>query len=802
MSDHHIQHIGLAVRHNGVDTIDNQLADNQLYSLKRKREDLDSDSDFEEQPRRKTAKMATKNGLKASGGASAKQPTKKLVIKSFKVKPTLPENFEDETWQKLRQAIHAIYEKQAIASSLEELYKGVENLCDHKMAESLYKKFETEVDERTKILFKHLHDLQLVDTTSFLYSLNNLWKDYCEQMLLIRSIFLYLDRKYALSASLNSSMTGVRSIWDLALHLFRENVVSPPETDKRVLSGLLALIEQDRLGETVDRTLVSSLVRMYSALNLYTDHFEKHFLETTHAFYVAESENKMQDIDVAQYLAHIEKRLEQENTRVVNYLESKTRKPLIQTLEQTMLAAHIEGMINKGFDALIDENKKDDLKKMYSLFGRVNGTQHLKKAWNSYIKRRGTALVTDQQKDKTMIEELLAFKQKVDSILEESFEKHDDFAYTTKEAFEYFINARQNAPAELLAKFVHGKLRSGVSKAVSDEELDVLMDRIMQIFRFINGKDVFEAFYKKDLGKRLLLGKSRSVDAEKAMISKLKSECGAGFTNKMEGMFKDIELSRDMMGTFKEHVKGNPVQLKPIDLNVYILTTGYWPTYTPVAVTLPAELLELQETFTKFYYGKYTSRRLVWQNALGQCVLKAWFPKGRKELSVSLFQSVVLMLFNDNETLSFEQLKAQSGLEDGELKRTLQSLSLGKVRVLAKEPKTKDVENEDTFTYRRDFTAKLVRLKINAVQMKETKEEQTKTQEGVFQDRQYQVDAAIVRIMKARKTLPHNVLMSELYQQLKFPVKPADLKKRIESLIERDYLERTPDDANVYNYLA
>ncbi len=78
------------------------------------------------------------------------------------------------------------------------------------------------------------------------------------------------------------------------------------------------------------------------------------------------------------------------------------------------------------------------------------------------------------------------------------------------------------------------------------------------------------------------------------------------------------------------------------------------------------------------------------------------------------------MLFNDNETLTFEQLKSQSGLEEGELKRTLQSLSLGKVRVLSKEPKTKDVESEDTFTYRRDFTAKLVRLKINAVQMKET----------------------------------------------------------------------------------
>lgn len=39
---------------------------------------------------------------------------------------------------------------------------------------------------------------------------------------------------------------------------------------------------------------------------------------------------------------------------------------------------------------------------------------------------------------------------------------------------------------------------------------------------FFLGKDVFEAFYKKDLAKRLLLGKSASVDSEKSMLSKLK----------------------------------------------------------------------------------------------------------------------------------------------------------------------------------------------------------------------------------------------------------------------------------------
>ena len=65
------------------------------------------------------------------------------------------------------------------------------------------------------------------------------------------------------------------------------------------------------------------------------------------------------------------------------------------------------------------------------------------------------------------------------------------------------------------------KLRSG-NKEASEEELEKILDRLLILFRFIHGKDVFEAFYKKDLAKRLLVGKSASVDAEKSMLLKLK----------------------------------------------------------------------------------------------------------------------------------------------------------------------------------------------------------------------------------------------------------------------------------------
>lgn len=109
--------------------------------------------------------------------------------------------------------------------------------------------------------------------------------------------------------------------------------------------------------------------------------------------------------------------------------------------------------------------------------------------------------------------------------------------------------------------------------------------------------------------------------------------------------------------------------------------------------------------------------------------------------------------------------------EDVELKRTLQSLACGKARVLHKAPKGKEVDGSELFTFADDFKHKLYRIKINQVQMKETPEEQESTTERVFTDRICQVDAAIVRIMKMRKSLLHTQLIQELFEQLKFPVK-------------------------------
>ena len=187
----------------------------------------------------------------------------------------------------------------------------------------------------------------------------------------------------------------------------------------------------------------------------------------------------------------------------------------------------------------------------------------------------------------------------------------------------------------------------------------------MVLFQLINGKDVFEAFYKKDLAKRLLLDRSASYDMERSMISKLKTECGNAFTSKLEGMFKDIDLSKDIMGSFRASQFNASRDLsKDVDLSVQVLTTGYWPAYPVLELNLPPIFVEAQKSFADHYLTKHQGRRLCWQHSLGHCILRARFPKANKELQLSLFQSIVLLLFSDTDELGFQDIKDATALDD------------------------------------------------------------------------------------------------------------------------------------------
>jgi len=120
-------------------------------------------------------------------------------------------------------------------------------------------------------------------------------------------------------------------------------------------------------------------------------------------------------------------------------------------------------------------------------------------------------------------------------------------------------------------------------------------------------------------------------------------------------------------------------------------------------------------------------------------------------------------------------------------------------------PDNKTIADEHTFTLNKGYKNKLYRVRVGVFQKKAVKEgDQKKINKNVFESRKNQSEAAIVRIMKARKSLHHRQLIQEVSHQLsaRFSPEPSFLKKRIESLIEREYLERDANDGTLYHYLA
>jgi len=126
-------------------------------------------------------------------------------------------------------------------------------------------------------------------------------------------------------------------------------------------------------------------------------------------------------------------------------------------------------------------------------------------------------------------------------------------------------------------------------------------------------------------------------------------------------MFKDIEMAREEISSYKAMLEERETR-PAFDLSVNVLSASAWPSYPDVVINVPENVLKATAGFEQHYKMKHTGRRLEWKHAIAHCQLKATFPKGNKEIVVSSFQAIVMLCFNNNETMSYADLKAVSGI--------------------------------------------------------------------------------------------------------------------------------------------
>lgn len=284
---------------------------------------------------------------------------------------------------------------------------------------------------------------------------------------------------------------------------------------------------------------------------------------------------------------------------------------------------------------------------------------------------------------------------------------------------------------------------------------------------------------------------------------------------------------------------------------MHAFTLASWPSsgFDDLAADLPPELTGAFSRFGAFYAESYPGRRLKWVFARGDMEVKLTTAPGASyQVVLSTLQGLVARAFDaETSALTLDAVAQRTGIANKDvLRAVLASLC---APLAAKEPRTKilvrcsggvagsgvgtgigsgsgssagslglcstdsltmlesalAVEGGigDEFRVNNDFASRSRRLVAKAPSLVvETAPDGIK--QSVLRGRIILLEAAIVKIMKANKTLGHQELCQRVQQQLSDQFVPSlpDVKKRIESLIDRDYLVRDENDNTSYSYIA
>ena len=719
--------------------------------------------------------------------------------------------------------------------------------------EKLYKSYK---DEFSYYLTNVSGELDSLSGDKLLACVCKRFNDHKVMSRWMSKLFYYLDQYY----TVNDTQMSLK---DLAASSFMETYLDGHVP--QLCEAATAAINRDRDGMRVERLTVSTalLTLIESSLgrkDLYTTHFQEPFVQVSNEYYQLASSKWIDEFSCPEYLRRVEEALDAEDARVRTCMDSATREPLLSSLTRALLEGvqkRLMDMPNSGMAILLEQNQKTELSRMFRLFHRLDevvkaanatpveetvprgaqrsardaaaraaaarskaskedvGLKPMAAEFQAYVRTAVTAVfneVENAESDKA-----------VEEYVPRMLERHDVFMDLVKDAFqgnaifrkclticmEDVMNrpVKTVHPAELLSQYCDRLLRKGGrSKDMSDEVIEETMEKIVLLFAYVQDKDMFQEVYRKHLAKRLLGDRSESDDFERNMIAKLKFHYGAAFTSRLEGMVNDKNLSQENQAEFAAHCQENDLDLS-ISFEVQVLTLGFWPSYQPDHLQLPEVMLRCVERFKLFYDKRTSHRKLSWLHSMGQVVLKAKFKRGPRDLAINTHQAAALLLFNTQTSLTVKEICEMLSLPLDDAKRALVPICAGATKVsipiLVKAEPSKGLSESDVLSVDDKFTSKMRVVRPKTI-TRLTDKERKNVNDVVQEDRNHCTDAAIVRIMKTHQSVEHRQLIAQVSEQLmsRFQPQPSQIKRRIEDLINREYMERDPDNAGTYKYIA
>lgn len=730
----------------------------------------------------------------------------------------------------------------------------------------------SEIYEKLKKYLKdHISGFERNSNESFLQFYVRRWKRFTVGAIFLNHAFDYMNRYWVQK----ERSDGKRHIFDvntLCLMTWK-NVMFDPNSETLV-NEILDQITSERGGNIIQRSNVTAAIKSFVALgidpqdlkklnlNVYIPVFEKPFLKRTEEYYKQFSADYLTTHSVTEYIFKAREIISGEEKGMVMYWDEHTKKPLSETLNAVLITQHAEEL-KAEFVTLLDSRENTKISAVYNLMQRdITLLPELANAYEEYIRKSGenevselislqrAAILNGSEEasqntkkanllalhslpPKDYVKKLLEVYRTFRSMTSDCFSNDPLFtkaldnacrAYVNNNAFALPAGAPRSATSktpEMLAKYSDQLLKKSTKPEVAH---DMNVDDIMMLFKFLTDKDAFESYYRRLFAKRLIHGTSISDSDEELVIQRLQSENSMEYTGKITKMFQDVRLSKVLEEDFDRMIKGLPnyTKEKYPDSQPFILAETMWPfSYQLVDFKLPKELEPSYTKLEGLYSSKHNGRVLKWLWPLCRGEIRADIGKpGRPpfQFTVTLFQISILLLYNDADVLTLENIQQGTNLSIQNIAAAM--VPFIKFKLMQQVPPGLDnlVKAETQFRISRPYKALKTKINfaggvkndvLNALNSSESQRtdqelsETEKIEKELSAERQIFLEACIVRIMKAHRKLPHTTLVNECIAQSHqwFNAKVSLIKKAIDSLIQKEYLQRC-DDGESYKYLA
>ena len=558
-------------------------------------------------------------------------------------------------------------------------------------------------------------------------------------------------------------------------------------------------------------------------LSTYQTYIEKRYLDDTEEFYrVCIDAQKLLVSDPSEYRAVVLDWLEREKRRCQKYLHKSSLEIVTETRRSQILSSGHLTLLQSEVSDIFKKQGWSTLQNMYQLFKSAipdkSAIESLSHSFWKYMTERGShELKTLFQNSKNQndtalannfVEWILKVQYEYASVIKDYFDNDKVFTFSLDLALSDIVTQKEESStktrsSKLLAIYCDFLLRE---KKVSETEIDKELTMAASVVKYIQERDVFQEFYRKNLAKRLFQNQSISMVSEKYMIEQLRVVCGFGSVdkfNRMDRMVTDIESSSGLNQSFYDYLTESNHNNDLASFHINVLSTGFWPLGRTPTVTarVPEDIQRFVDLFREFYDTKFVGRRLSWlhHKCSGDIILRG-FEKSYM-VNMSTYQYAVLNLFNRATALTAGEIIRATDLTQENLKNLVESMIGSYDRILTVSPPVSDQFTEaSVIKVNEEFSNSSMEFKLPSVLPQEIQQARS----SINEDRSMFLQAAIIRIMKSRKTMKHNDLVQEVIRQSagKFQPNISNIKKAIEGLIEKEYLKRNTEMNEVYEYIV